>query len=241
MKVYIEELQKSFSPETIIRALSPYLTEQRKQRIAQVVQHRSRWIIPVAERFYDLGNMYAILRTAEGLGLLEFHYIPFENPMKYSKRIAQGAYKWLKLHRWECTQEAIHYLKAQGYRVVATALDKNAQPFTQLTFQQPTAIIFGNEHEGITNTAMQLADVVAYFPMVGFTQSFNVSVAAALCLFHAIEKSKHQKNFYLSVDEQQYWKAQYYLQSCKNAVKLLRKHVSDSKQQSHCSVLSTLS
>ncbi|SHK86731.1 TrmH family RNA methyltransferase [Rhodothermus profundi] len=173
------------TPDLIVEWLRPYVTARRQQRIEQVLEGRTYTVVPVIEGLANTGNISAVMRSAEALGYQGFGIIK-GNVQKYktSERTSQGADKWLDVWTWPTAAEAVPALKAAGYRVVATTLDA-AAPIDTFDFTVPTALVFGNEVEGVSKTLLAQADARCVIPIVGFTQSFNISVAAAIALYHA--------------------------------------------------------
>lgn len=173
------------APDLIVEWLRPYVTAHRQQRIEQVLEGRTYTVVPVIEGLANTGNISAVMRSAEALGYQGFGIIK-GNVQKYktSERTSQGADKWLDVWTWPTAAEAVPALKAAGYRVVATTLDA-AAPIDTFDFTVPTALVFGNEVEGVSKELLAQADARCVIPIVGFTQSFNISVAAAIALYHA--------------------------------------------------------
>ncbi len=174
-----------YTPDIIVEWLRPYVTERRQQRIAQVLEGRTYTVIPVVEGLANTGNISAVMRSAEALGYQGVGIIK-GNVQKYktSERTSQGADKWLDVWTWPTATEAVPALKAAGYRIVAMTLEK-AAPIDTFDFTVPTALVFGNEVEGVSQELLAQADDRCVIPIVGFTQSFNISVAAAIALYHA--------------------------------------------------------
>ncbi len=166
-----------------------FLLPERKARIDAVVAQRTRTLTVVMEALADPQNTNAVLRTAESFGLQELHVI--EGPQKRydrNKKISQNADKWVEVVRWRDTAECLGALKARGFRVYATHLGEGSVDLAELSFAEPAALVFGNEHAGVSETARRLADRCFAIPMRGFSQSFNVSVAAAICLARAVDR-----------------------------------------------------
>jgi len=174
-----------------------FLLPERRARIDQVVANRTRTLTVVMEALADAQNVNAVLRTAEAFGIQELHVV--EGPMKAydrNKKISQNADKWLDVVRWKTTVECLAHLKARGFTVYATHLGEGSKDLSELSFAGPVALVFGNEHRGVSPEALAAADARYAIPMRGFTQSFNVSVAAAVSLFHAVgrrgaERGRH--------------------------------------------------
>lgn len=167
----------------VLESLSDFITENRRQKIDEVVSTRSDYFTPVLEGLYDRGNVSAVMRSAEAFGFYKLHIIETSAEFKDSqKRVSQGAEKWLEVKKWKDTTECINGLKQEGYRVYTTHLTEDAVDFNEVDFTKKTAVVFGNEKEGVSQEALGMADGNVLLPMCGFTQSFNISVAAALSL-----------------------------------------------------------
>lgn len=172
-------------PEEVVGILGPYLSEARASRIEEVIASRCGDIAVVVDGLANTGNVAAVMRTAEGLGYLHFHILSRSIPYKHSARTTQGTEKWLDIQTWDQTAEGVDALKQQGYRILATHLDDRARPLDDYDFSVPTALVFGNELGGVSGEVLEAADGTCIIPMSGFAQSFNISVAAATCLYHA--------------------------------------------------------
>ena len=207
-----------FDVEEVLEILRPFLSDARARRIGQIVEQRIATVAPVLEGLYDRGNVSAVLRSAEGLGYLRMHIIDSSENFKEANRVTQGAEKWMDLQVWGQTRPCLESLKAAGWQVLATHLD-GARDIADVDFARPTAFIFGNEKEGVSREALTLADATVKIPMTGFSQSFNISVAAALFLYHVRESRRGPTGAYgdLNVAEQRKLTAAYYLRSVQHA------------------------
>ena len=218
----------------------------RCERIAAVVAARTVQVVPVLERVHDLGNVNAVLRSAEGLGYGAAHLVDLqgdaavwaasleddaglveggsvEGGMGRARRQSQGADKWIDLHLWPDATAACDGLRAQGYRIVATHLAADAVPIVEVDFAVPTALVFGNERDGISPELLARADLNVVLPIDGFIQSYNISVAAALGLYHARQDriARLGRHGDLSAEEQEALAARYYIRSVKAAALIL--------------------
>jgi tRNA (guanosine-2'-O-)-methyltransferase len=136
----------------------------------------------------------AVLRTCEAFGIQDVHAV--EGPLKpwdRNKKISQNADKWLDVRRWRSTRDCLAHLKAEGFAIYATHLDARARPLGALPFAGKVALVFGNEHRGVSDDALALADATYAIPMRGFVQSLNVSVAAAISLAAAVERREVER------------------------------------------------
>ena len=211
--------------------MEPYLTHERQARIRAVVELRTCNVVPVLENIYDRGNISAVLRSAEAMGFQVAHVIEIGEKFKSSSRVTKGADKWLDVRRWKSTLECTRELKKQGFQILATHLDSKARPIGDMDFTKPTAIVYGNEKDGISPEMISEADQTIIIPMHGFVQSFNISVAAAISLYHIYsERARLLGGFSghgdLSEDEKQILRAEFNLRSSKNPERMLEEILS---------------
>jgi len=166
--------------------LGQFVTAERSARMEAVLDHRTRHLAPVFERVWDPHNISACLRSAEALGIQEVHVVEADTPFRPSKDVVQGSAKWLDIIKHKSSTECVQALKERGFTVAAGALTDDAVPLTKLDFGGPVALAFGNEHEGLSPEFMARCDVAFRIPMLGFTQSLNISVSAAVSLYHGV-------------------------------------------------------
>jgi tRNA (guanosine-2'-O-)-methyltransferase len=159
------------------------LTAERKTRIRSVVEARLQSVTVVLDRLLDPHNTAAILRTAEGLGLSRAHVIAHAaGDAVAHRRVTQDAHKWIDVEAHPSGEAAAHKLRASGYEVWAGHLGTGGRLYTALPADGPIALLFGNEHEGPSPATVAACTGTFRIPMAGFTQSFNVSVAAGVAL-----------------------------------------------------------
>jgi tRNA (guanosine-2'-O-)-methyltransferase len=208
----------------ILEHIGPLLTDHRRERIDQVVAHRNFSTAVVLEGIYDRGNISAVMRTAEGLGFANFHIIETQEKFKDANRVSQGADKWVEVKKWKQTSEAVKAIKAQGYQLVVTTLEAS-RPIGEIDFSRPTALVLGNEKDGASREMIEAADERIIIPMNGFVQSFNISVAGALSLYHIyqdrLKKRGDQPD--LNQEQQNILKALYYLRTQDSAADMLER------------------
>jgi tRNA (guanosine-2'-O-)-methyltransferase len=207
-------------PSTIVAALDPWLTEERRARIATVIAARTRSVVPVLDGLIDPHNVAAVLRSADAFGLQEVHLLAGPEAFVASKRIAQGTERWIDVLRHESPGECVRALRARGHRVYVAAMDGAVQP-SQLAAEPRVAVVFGNEHAGVSDEMRDLADGTYTIPMRGFVQSLNVSVAAAITLFAATQGRAGD----LGAQERELLLARYLLASVPRAIDLLEEHL----------------
>ncbi len=202
---------KSFANELIVEKVSKVLSQSRVGKLKKLVQTRTNHIVPILENIYDVGNINAVIRTSENYGLFEIANIASIR-LKKATRITQGADKWVDMNSFETIDSCIKYYKNKNYQIAVTALNKNAIDYREIDYTKPTAIIIGNEKDGCSIKAQELADHTIMIPTVGLTQSFNLSVAAAITLSKAME-TVVDKKLYSDEKTQVFLLAKYLLRS----------------------------
>ncbi|MGZ3900012.1 MAG: TrmH family RNA methyltransferase [Bacteroidia bacterium] len=191
----------------LIAYLTGFISERRKQRFDEVIANRTDHVRIVLENLYQAHNASAVLRSCDCFGIQNVHFIENKNNMKISADVAMGSSNWLTIHRHtkaeNNTRETLLHLKNLGYKIVATTPHKDDYTIDTLPVNDKIALVFGTEIDGITPDVYELADEFVKIPMYGFTESFNISVCAALCMYELTTRMrKTVKNFSLSEDEQ---------------------------------------
>ncbi len=169
----------------ILQRLGPILTPERVEKMQDVVAHRSFHLVSVLENIYDRGNVSAVMRSADAFGFFRMHLVDSPGAkFKAANRVSKGAEKWLDVHLHSSPGDAVDRLRADGYRIYSTDLATDVTTHT-LDFSKKTAIVLGNEKDGVSAEMRGIVDGVFRIPMYGFSQSFNISVAAALIFYQA--------------------------------------------------------
>ena len=220
---------RDLAPDEVVRRLAPFLSDERRARIESILDERTYAVATVVEGLVNSGNVSAVMRTAEALGFQRFDLVAGSAPYKHSKRTTQGAEKWLDTHVWTDAAAAVRALKEAGYRVVATHLDDAAVPIDDIDFSRPIALVFGNELNGVSREMLELADDRCILPIVGMVQSFNISVAAALALYHARRDriDRLGRSGDLEEDDRRRLRAEFYLRALRNARAILEQSLRD--------------
>ncbi len=203
----------------LINYLSTFISDKRKARFDEVITHRIKHLRIVLENVYQGHNASAVLRSCESFGIQHVHFIENKNHLKISDDVAMGSSNWLSIHRHNKsdnnTVEALMHLKSLGYRIVATTPHKNDCTIDRLPVDKKLALVFGTEIDGISPDVYEHADEFVKIPMYGFTESFNVSVCAALCMYELTTRIRNGvEDYLLSEDE----KTDVYLDWLKNSV-----------------------
>lgn len=184
--------------------LSPFLTEARKDRFRSVLSQRTRWVTAVTEDLFDPHNISAVLRSCDGFGIQSAHVIEVTNPYRVSPGVAKGAGKWLDIERHTDTTHALKELKARGYAICCTTPHTDDTTPEALPIEQPVALVFGSEGPGISDAARKEADHFVRIPMFGFTESFNISVAAALTLQTITRRVREREDLNWRIPEEEH-------------------------------------
>lgn len=204
--------------ELILKMIGPMLTDSRRQKIQQVASNRIFNVAVVLEGIYDRGNISAVMRTSEALGFANFHVIETAEKFKEANRVTQGSDKWVELKKWKQTQTAIDHYKKNNIKICVTTLE-GGRPIEEVDFTEPCAFVLGNEKDGASREMIDQADERVFIPMNGFVQSFNISVAGALGLYHIqreLLKSRNQISD-LTDEQKKILEAHYYLRSLDSA------------------------
>lgn len=173
------------SIESCIETLYEFITDERKERFEEVLEKRTKHITLILEDLYQSRNISAVMRSADGFGLQELHIIEDNHKWKGTKSVSKGASSWLTLHKYkgeDPVTDCIENLKARGFRIVATSPHKSGYTPDSLPIDKPLAIVMGTELTGISDKLMSQVDDYVEIPMYGFSESFNVSVAASIAL-----------------------------------------------------------
>ncbi len=173
----------------IVEYLSQFVTEKRLATLNEALSNRTRYFTVALEDIYQSHNASAVLRTCDCFGFQDVHIIENKNEYKINPDVALGSSKWLNLNRYNAnennTLEAINKLKSQGYRIVATTPHTNDVSLNDFDVNKgKAALFFGTELEGLSDLMLEHADEYLKIPMYGFTESFNISVSAALVMHH---------------------------------------------------------
>lgn len=238
----------SVAEQAVTDYLATYVTPERRGKIESVLAQRSRHLTVVVEDFHITQNASAILRTCEGLGIQDVHVVENQNSFKLNRDVTRGCNKWLTLHHYSDGQHLVRngsaiatlpapplpaaesrpqntalcldYLQQQGYRLVATCPHEGAIAPEDLPLDAKVAILMGNEHAGLSDYALERADWAIKIPMAGFSESFNVSVSAAVCLYTLTRRLHHLQHWGLTAAEKQELRLQWYRQSARSSDRL---------------------
>ncbi len=187
--------------------LSNYITDNRRELIEKVLAERTKYITVVLENIYQPHNASAVLRSCDCFGVQDVHIIENDNEYNINPKVVMGATKWISMHKYNeaenNTRAALQKLKTEGYRIVATSPHANDVELHDFDVTKgKAAFVFGTELTGISDIVKEEADEFVRIPMYGFTESFNISVSAALVLQHLSHQiRKENVQWQLTPDE----------------------------------------
>jgi len=192
--------------EELIKYLSQFITENKRQKIENALQNRTNYLTVVLEDIYQPHNASAVVRTCDCFGIQKIHVIENKNLYKVNPDVTLGSSKWVDIiHHNKSpnnTRACIEELKKSGYRIVATTPHNNDTNLEDFPLDKKTALLFGTEADGLSKEAIDMADGFVKIPMFGFTESLNISVCAAICIHHLSMKLRSSGvNWQLSEDE----------------------------------------
>jgi tRNA (guanosine-2'-O-)-methyltransferase len=198
--------------ELVIEALSPVVTAERLQRISDVVRARTDDLVLVLDRISDPHNSSAVLRSADAFGLQTVHVIVGEHGFKASRGVSKGTQRWLDVIRYQSAEACARRLKQDGYSIYVASMAGD-KPLEELRAMERLAVVFGNEHRGVSQEMEALADGTFSIPMRGFVESLNISVAAAITM-QALARDGRRS---LPVARQRELEARFLMNSVRNA------------------------
>jgi len=162
--------------------LEPFLLEGRIERLKQAVARRTRSLTVVLDGTHDPHNLSAVVRSCEGFGLLDLWVIETHARFRTNSKVAQGAEKWLDIHRHDDPAACARRLLDRGFELWVADAESESTDVAGLPWERKIALVFGNEHEGASPPMERAASGRFRIPMHGFSQSLNVSVAAGISL-----------------------------------------------------------
>jgi tRNA (guanosine-2'-O-)-methyltransferase len=176
------------------------MEEKRIQRFKEVVRKRQPNLTVILENVHDQHNIGAVLRTCDSVGIMEIFVLQSNPSLQASnitlgQRTSAGSRKWVDVHFYNDTQAAFKHIRSKYDKVYATHLDAEARSLHDLDMTEAVALLFGNEHEGVSKETLALCDGNFIIPQAGFVQSLNISVACAVTLYEAY-RQRAEKGFY---------------------------------------------
>jgi tRNA (guanosine-2'-O-)-methyltransferase len=174
--------------------LSAFISPNKRALFDRIAPLRTRHVTVVLEDIYQSQNASAVVRTCDLVGVQDMHVIENTNKYQLNPDVTLGSSKWVDIHRYRSqensTLECIRALKAKGYRIIATSPRSETNTPGTIDLNRPMAFCFGTELTGLSDTLMEAADEHVRIPMYGFTESFNISVSAAILLYTVMERTR---------------------------------------------------
>ena len=187
---------------SLLEYLEGYLTPRRKERFSKVLEQRTKHFTVATEDVYQLHNTSAVIRSCDVFGIQEVNIVEEVNTKRIDREIAMGAQKWVDLNRYHSVKEAISDLRSKGYQIVATTPHRNDVHLKDFDVTKRSCFFFGRETEGLSQEVIDSADSFLKIPMVGFTESLNISVSAAIILQDVTSRLKQTNiNWQLTTEE----------------------------------------
>lgn len=205
----------------LITYLEGFVTEKRKNTFKNILLNRTRHFTVVLEDIFQQHNSSAVIRSCDVFGIQDIHIIENKYHSKVSRHVAKGSQKWLNLINYKAdinnTKDCLTRLKNEGYQIIATSPHNNTCTLHDLDISKKSAFIFGVEKSGVSEEVLINSDEILTIPMVGFTESLNISVAAAIILENLTNKLRNSNYpWRLSEKEQEILYANWLEKSIKN-------------------------
>ena len=162
--------------------LENILTDNRKEKFLKVLANRTKHFTIAVEDVFQMHNTSAVMRSCEVFGIQELNIIEQRYGKRIDKEIAMGAQKWVDINQFDSITNCVSTLKNQGYQIIATTPHENDCLLEDFDITKPSALFFGTERDGLSEEILQKADGFLKIPMVGFTESLNISVSAAIII-----------------------------------------------------------
>lgn len=218
-------------PARIVEILTDHLTERRRTEIERVLDNRTLEVAVVADGMVDLGNVSAIMRSAEAFGVQTVHAIDTSSAFKRSRRTTRGADKWIDRYRWEDPKSCLESLSGDGFEILLADASPDVVPLVEADLTGRVAIVFGNERDGVSADIRNNVDDAVRIPMDGFVESLNVSAAASIVL-HEVRRqrvARYGRNGDLKSGDRDRIRAVWYLKSVREAEAIVGRNVDGGK------------
>lgn len=166
----------------LLNYLEGFLTDNRKERFLKILESRTKHFTIAMEDVFQLHNTSAVMRSCEVFGIQELNVVEQKFGKRIDTEIAMGAQKWVDVNRFNSIQSCIDSMKSKGYQIIASTPHNDSCMLHEFDISKPSAIFFGTERDGLSQEVIDQADGYLKIPMVGFTESLNISVSAAIII-----------------------------------------------------------
>lgn len=208
----------------LLEYLESFLTEKRRELYKKVITQRSNHFTVATQDVYQLHNTSAVIRSCDVFGVQNIHVVEEVNLKKIDREIAMGAQKWVDINRYTSTKDCITTLRNKGYKIVATSPHRGTM-LQDFDISRPAALFFGTETKGLSEEVMAEADEFLQIPMVGFTESLNISVSAAIILQDITARlRKSDLSWQLSKEEQVAKRIDWAKKNLKNSKEIIARY-----------------
>lgn len=176
------------------------MTPERHERLTSVLNKRQPDLTVVLENVFDPHNISAVMRTCDAVGIQDIYILNTKIPphKKWGAKSSSSAAKWLSIHQFTDANECFTELRKKFKKIYTTHLSSDAVELHELNLTEPVALVFGNEHSGVSEEIIAMADGNFIIPQVGIIKSLNISVACAVCLYESF-RQKNNAGHYDSV------------------------------------------
>ena len=173
------------------------MTPERSERLTKVLNKRQPDLTVVLENVFDPHNISAVMRTCDAVGIQDIYILNHKIPphRKWSEKTSSSAAKWLTIHQFTDAEECFAALRKNYKKIYTTHLSSDAVSLHELNLVEPVALIFGNEHSGVSEEIIAMADGNFIIPQVGIIKSLNISVACAVSLYEAFRQKNNAGHY----------------------------------------------
>lgn len=186
----------------LLEYLEGFLTDSRKEKFIRILADRTNHFTIAMEDVFQLHNTSAVMRSCEVFGIQELNVVEQKFGKRIDTEIAMGAQKWVDVNRFSTIQNCIDAVKEKGYQVIATTPHNNSCMLHEFDITKRSALFFGTERDGLSQEVIDQADGYLKIPMVGFTESLNISVSAAIIIQDITTRLRQSEvNWQLSSEE----------------------------------------
>lgn len=224
--------------DKLLEALYQIITPAKIEKFERIASERTRYFTVAVENIFQEHNASAVMRSCDCFGVQDLHIIEKTNKFNVNRDIALGSGQWVNHYHYTDehfpTTDCIQNLKNKGYKIAATTPHTDAYTINTLPIDQPIALLFGTEQIGLSEKALDMADYFVKIPMFGFTESFNISVSAALTMNTIRTRLENQEglDWKLSKEEQTLLKIEWckrIIKNPENVIKDLTRRIKEGK------------
>ncbi len=191
----------------LVKYLETFITTTRRSRLEEVLQNRTRKVVAVLENIFQPQNASAVVRTCDCLGIQDLYIIEKDNVYRVNPKITLGSSQWVNLIRFSRyennTHACITSLREQQYRIIGASPHQESFRLEELSLEGKLALLFGKEDVGLSADALDRCDEFVKIPMYGFTESYNLSVSAAIVLSHVMMRIRTEQPEFWCLSEEE--------------------------------------